>query len=79
MAKILNYTGKKDIIFRGDVVSYRGLTCLVSVHPESLFTVLTDLESGEIVAEYDTSFDADMDKDIKIICDRDNVVITLNK
>ena len=79
MAKVLNLTGVRELIFRGDVVSYKGVTCLVSMHPETTETYLTNLETGEIVKEYDSSCCVDMDEDVTLLCPRDNVSVTLSK
>lgn len=79
MARILNLTGKKELIFRGDIVALEGVMCFVGMHPETHKTVLTALESGEILAEYESSMDLDIDERITLICARENVSITLNK
>ncbi|HBF7594837.1 TPA: hypothetical protein KOX39_003452 [Clostridioides difficile] len=79
MARILNLTGKKELIFRGDVVSFDGVLCLVGIHPESHKTVLTALETGDIVTEYGSSMEVDIDDRVTLICQKENVSITLNK
>lgn len=79
MATVLNLTGVKELIFRGDVVSYDGTMCLVGISPENHKTVLTSLETGDIVAEYGSSMDVDMDDKVTLLCQREKVTVTLSR
>lgn len=79
MARVLNLTGKKELIFRGDIVAFDGILCLVGMHPESNKAVLTDLETGDIVAEYESVMDVDIDDRVTLICKREKVSVTLNE
>lgn len=79
MATVLNLTGVKELIFRGDVVSYDGIMCLVGMSPENYKAVLTSLETGDIVAEYESCMDVDIDDKVTLLCPREKVTVTLNK
>lgn len=79
VAKILNLTGKREMIFKGDVVSYDGIMCLVGMDANNGFTVLIELQTGELIKRYDNVLDVDTDEKVMLICDRDKVTVTLEK
>lgn len=77
MAKVLNLTGKKEMIFKGDVVSYDGILCIVGMDSIGGFTVLIELHSGELIQRYNNVFDVDDDEKVMLICSKDKITITL--
>lgn len=79
MARILNLTGIKEAIFSGDIVAFDGILCLVGIHPESYKTVLTALDTGDIMVEYESSMDAEIDYRVTFICRSENVEVILKK
>ncbi|WP_304427700.1 hypothetical protein [Romboutsia ilealis] len=79
MAKVLDLTGKKEMIFKGDVVSYDGILCIVGMDAFNGLTVLIELKSGEIIKTYDNVLSVDSDEKAMLICNKDKVTVTLEK